>query len=188
MMYKAVFFCMASVALTQEGAKKTSINLMDEGDPNAPVAPRKTLTTADELWEFATHGDGNNGVFGCFAVDEQGGVVGRNNSDSHYGVFRDASVKNKDVPFGIVKDLDLIRQIGVDERRLPALITMHLDKERNYMEFRKSQFFEDHTIYFSEDPTRIFAYFKKDSEGKYTLKDMRPKGPNPNAPPAEPSV
>merc|ERR1740138_689692 len=108
-------------------------------------------------------------------------------TDSFASQLTKNCVKNKDVPFAIIKDVELIKQVGVDERRLPALITMHLDEEKRLMEFRKSQFFEDNTVYISEDPTRIFAYLKKDGD-EYNLKDMRPKMANPNAPKSQPNV
>ena len=181
-MIRAALIFLATVSA---GANTASTSL-DGGDSTGESAPRDIIKTQDGLWKFAKHGENNNAVFGCFAVDEDGGVLGRNDTKSHYGVFREASLKNKDVPFGIIKDPALINAIGIDNRRLPALITMHLDEDSAQMEFRKTQFFEDHTLYISEDPTRIFAYWKK-QEGKYILKDMRPKQKNPNAP-SQPNV
>merc|ERR1712216_823185 len=107
-----------------------------------------------------------------------GGVVGRNDTNSHYGVFRESSVKNT----------ALMAELGIDQKRLPVMLNMHHDEGASQIEFRKSQFFEDHTVYFSEDRTRVIAYWKKDEKGQYSLKDMRPKNKNPNAPKKEPLV
>jgi len=151
------------------------------------MAPRIEIKDIDNLWKFVQDGENGNAVVGMFATDGDNGVIGRNDTKSHYGVFREASTKNKDVPFGILKDIELMARIGVDPKKLPALLQMHLDEDANHIEFRRAQFFEDQSVYFSEDSTRIMSYLKKGEAG-YTVKDMRPKSKNPNAPKQEPLV
>merc|ERR1719213_1201845 len=185
MFTKALLICLVIGTAAQD--KGTAASLMD--DSEAALAPRIVIGTKNELWSFVKDGENGNAVVGCFNVDEEGGVVGRNDTNSHYGVFRESSVKNKDVPFGIIKDTALMAELGIDQKRLPVMLNMHHDEGASQIEFRKSQFFEDHTVYFSEDRMRVIAYWKKDSlTGQYSLKDMRPKNKNPNAPKKEPLV
>jgi len=166
--------------------KSQRATLMDADMSN--IAPRIEVKDQKELWSFVKDGENGNAIVGIFAIDAEGGVIGRNDTSSHYGVFRDASTKNKDVPFGIMKDVELIKEIGIDAKRLPVLLQMHLDEDANHIECRKAQFFEDQTVYFSEDKTRVVTYLKKGEDGSFSVKDMRPKGPNPNAAKKEPLV
>ena len=179
----AVTLCLFAVVLGNDATRQT----LYDGTESANTAPRIVVKSAQDLYKFVQDGENGNVIVGCFAVDEEGGVVGRNDTDSHYGVFRDSAVKNRDVPFGIIKDADFIKQIGIDQRRLPVLLALHFDEGADHIEFRKAQFFEDQTVYFSEDSSRVVSYLKHGPDG-FTVKDMRPRGPNPNAPKQEPTV
>merc|ERR1711918_247342 len=72
-----------------------------------------------------------------------------------YGIFREASTKNKDASFGIVKDKALAAKCGVT--RMPLVLTVHYDEDGKQYEMRRTQFFDDMTIYYSDDKTRRLA-------------------------------
>merc|ERR1712070_1165432 len=133
-----------------------------------------------DLGRFIEAGEQQSAVIGFFAVDEENGIIGRNDTKSNYGVFREASTKNKDASFGIVKDKALAVKCGIP--RLPMVLTFHYDEDGKQYEIRKTQFFEDMAIYYSDDkPRRVGLLKKGETEEDFKFVSLAPKRPGKKA-------
>jgi hypothetical protein len=144
------------------------------------LGPRSVIKTMVDLLRFVDDGDQESAIIGFFEVDEENGILGRDDTKSSYGVFRESSVKNKELSFGIVKNKDLATECGIT--KLPTVLTFRHDSEGGQYEMRRTQFFDDMTVYFSDDKTRMVGAIKKDTQ-KYV--DMRPRRPKPDGNAAE---
>jgi hypothetical protein len=80
------------------------------------------LKTIADLGRFVKAGEQMNAVIGFVATDDENGIIGRNDTESAYGVFREASTKHKESSFGIVKDKELAAACGI--RRFPILSSL----------------------------------------------------------------
>ena len=89
-------------------------------------------------------------------------------------------MKNKDISFGIIKDPTLAKKCGVT--RLPSVLTLRWSEGDGHYEMRRSQFFDDMTIYFSDDKTRRVGLLKKDTQ---QFVDLRPRRPQQGKPKEE---
>ena len=89
-------------------------------------------------------------------------------------------MKNKDISFGIIKDPTLAKKCGVT--RLPSVLTLRWSEGDGHYEMRHSQFFDDMTIYFSDDKTRRVGLLKKDTQ---QFVDLRPRRPQQGKPKEE---
>merc|ERR1711990_937332 len=108
----------------------------------------------EDFGRFVEAGEQQNAIIGFFAVDDGNGIIGRNDTKSSYGIFREASTKNKDASFGIVKDKALAAKCGVT--RMPLVLT----------------------VYYSDDKTRRLALIKKGAtEADYKFVGLAPKRP-----------
>lgn len=161
---------------------------MDDSTSDS-LGPREQIKTMPDLGRFVEAGEQSNAIIGFFAVDEENGIIGRNDTESAYGVFRDSSVKNKEASFGIVKDKAVAAACGVT--RFPMVITFTYDEDGKQYEMRRTQFFDDKTIYYSDDKTRMLGLLKKDGEhnGEASFKyvDLKPRRKG-AAPSPEPEV
>merc|ERR1711918_303265 len=72
--------------------------------------------------------------------------------------------------------------------RLPMVLTFHYDEDGKQYEIRKTQFFEDMTIYYSDDKTRRVGLLKKgEPDEDFKFISLAPKRPGKKAA-AEPQV
>merc|ERR1711918_11225 len=92
--------------------------------------------------------------------------------------------KNKDASFGIVKDKALAAKCGIP--RLPMVLTFHYDEEGRHYEIRKTQFFEDMTIYYSDDKTRRVGLLKKGEEVQDVKSSVSLRSDQARRPPSSP--
>jgi hypothetical protein len=148
-------------------------NVMSDSESDG-LAPRSVIKTIDDLLRFVEEGEQETAVVGFFSVDEDNGIIGREDEKSSYGVFREASVKNKELSFGIVKDKDLAAECGAT--KLPTVLTIKHDKDGGQFEMRRTQFFDDMTVYFSDDKARMVGVIKKETKKFVDLRPRRPKG------------
>jgi hypothetical protein len=164
--------------------KGSAANLMGDTESDG-LGPRAQLKTIADLGRFVEAGDQMNAVIGFFATDDENGIIGRNDTESAYGVFREASTKNKEASFGIVKNKELAAACGI--RRFPIVLTFTYDEAAKQYEMRRTQFFDDKTIYINDDKTRMVGLLKKDGEESVKYVDLKPRRSG-NKAAAEPEV
>ena len=136
---------------TNELEKGLQAELMSDAEGDS-TAPRIVFKEAMDMARLAFNDEDGLAVAGFFEADENG--VKDRSEGSAYQVFRDSTTKNGKLPFGKSTSEDLARAFGVKKMN-----TMWMFKKNairgTTLEIRKCQFFDDLSIYTSDDSNNI---------------------------------
>eukprot|EP00937_MAST-01D_sp_MAST-1D-sp2_P006542 g6542.t1 len=150
----------AEVEVNASGGQKESRAQLAGDETDEQMAARTSVTTAEDLAQLAFNDEDGLAVAGFFVADEDGAVKNREEG-SAYQVFRDSTIKNAKLPFGKSVDPELAKQFGAKTMDSMWMLKRN-DKQSDVLEVRKCQFFDDLTIYVSDDPANIVGTWKKE--------------------------
>ena len=132
--------------------KSASATLLTEAESDS-AAPRVVFKEAIDMARLAFNDEDGLAVAGFFEADETGSVKNREEG-SAYQVFRDSTTKNAKLPFGKSTSKDLARVFGVKKMNTMWLLKKNAIRGTT-LEIRKCQFFDDLSIYISDDSNNI---------------------------------
>ena len=136
---------------------KTAELLTDEEVDMA--ATRSVIKIPADMARMAFEDADGLTVAGFFAVNEEGQVKNRDDG-SPYQVFRDSTMKNVKMPFAKTTSQEVADAFGVKKMDTMYLLKKNA-KQDDLLEIRKCQFFDDLSIFISEDSNNLHGTYHK---------------------------
>jgi hypothetical protein len=123
------------------------------------AATRGVVKIAKDLARMAFEDADGLTVAGFFQANDEGQVENRGEG-SPYQVFRDSTMKNIKLPFAKITAKDVADAFGVKQMDTMYVLKRN-EKQSDVLEIRKCQFFEDLSIFVSEDSNNLHGTYHK---------------------------